>query len=106
LTASICSSWSRSHDGLLPHAGLSQKDQPYAGWDGGGRNLTGHIAVIISPPVSLMFLATGDARSKDRADHLIRELKVQDKRGDGYLSALEGRVQGFTALRGRSDPAV
>jgi Uncharacterized protein conserved in bacteria len=25
-------------------AGLAQKAQPYGGWDGGGRNLTGHIA--------------------------------------------------------------
>ena len=25
-------------------AGLKRKAEPYAGWDGGGRNLTGHVA--------------------------------------------------------------
>ena len=35
--------------------------------------------------------ATGDERFKARADYLVSELKqVQDKNGDGYLSALEG----------------
>jgi uncharacterized protein len=80
-------------------AGLPQKAQPYAGWDGGGRNLTGHIAGHHLSAVSLMFLATGDARFKDRADYLIRELKeVQDKHGDGYLSALENGREAFAAL--------
>ena len=35
--------------------------------------------------------STGDARFKERADYLVKEMKeVQDKNGDGYLSALEG----------------
>jgi DUF1680 family protein len=72
-------------------AGLSQKAQPYGGWDAGGRNLTGHIAGHHLSAVSLMYLATGDARFKARTDYLVSELKqVQDKNGDGYLSALEG----------------
>jgi DUF1680 family protein len=72
-------------------AGLSQKAQPYGGWDAGGRNLTGHIAGHHLSAVSLMYLATGDARFKARADYLVGELKqVQDKNGDGYLSALDG----------------
>jgi DUF1680 family protein len=72
-------------------AGLAQKAQPYGGWDAGGRNLTGHIAGHHLSAVSLMYLATGDARFKARADYLVGELKqVQDKNGDGYLSALEG----------------
>src|SRR5258708_256170 len=72
-------------------SGLPQKAQPYAGWDGGGRNLTGHIAGHHLSAVSLMYVATGDERFKQRADYLVRELKeVQDKNGDGYLSALEG----------------
>ena len=28
------------------HAGLEPKAEPYGGWDGGGRNLTGHIAGV------------------------------------------------------------
>ena len=71
-------------------AGLPQKAQPYAGWDGGGRNLTGHIAGHHLSAVSLMYRAVGDSRFKDRADYLVRELAaVQDKNGDGYLSSLE-----------------
>jgi hypothetical protein len=80
-------------------AGLPQKAEPYAGWDGGGRNLTGHIAGHYLSAVSHMYLATGDARYKQRADYIVRELKtVQDKNGDGYLSALEGGREAFAAL--------
>ena len=80
-------------------AGLPQKAEPYAGWDGGGRNLTGHIAGHYLSAVSLMYLATGDPRLKQRADHVVRELQiVQDKHGDGYLSALEGGREAFAAL--------
>jgi uncharacterized protein len=80
-------------------AGLPQKAQPYAGWDGGGRNLTGHIAGHHLSAVSLMYLATGDERFKARADYLVRELKeVQDKQGDGYLSALENGREAFAAV--------
>ena len=75
-------------------AGLAQKAQPYGGWDGPGRNLTGHIAGHHLSAVSLMYLATGDSRFKARADYLVRELKeVQDKHGDGYLSALGGSAR-------------
>src|SRR4051812_42290794 len=80
-------------------AGLPQKAEPYAGWDGGGRNLTGHIAGHHLSAVSLMYLATGDARFRQRADYVVRELAtVQDKHGDGYLSALEGGREAFAAL--------
>src|SRR5690348_10785447 len=77
-------------------AGLPQKAEPYSGWDGGGRNLTGHIAGHYLSAVSLMYLATGDARFRQRADYVVRELAtVQDKHGDGYLSALEGGREAF-----------
>jgi uncharacterized protein len=70
-------------------AGLTPKAEPYGGWDGDGRNLTGHIAGHYLSAVSLMWAATGDARFKERADTIVKELKeVQDKNGDGYLSAL------------------
>jgi DUF1680 family protein len=80
-------------------AGLEPKAKPYGGWDGGGRNLTGHIAGHYLSAVSLMWAATGDARFKERADYLVRELKeVQDKHGDGYLSALEGGRECWQAV--------
>src|ERR1700752_1190351 len=49
-------------------AGLEPKAQGYPGWDGDGRNLTGHIAGHYLSGVSLMFAATGDLRFKERAD--------------------------------------
>jgi DUF1680 family protein len=82
-------------------AGLPAKNgaQPYAGWDGAGRNLTGHIAGHYLSAVSLMYLATGDAKFKQRADYLVNELaEVQAKNGDGYLSALENGREAFGAL--------
>jgi DUF1680 family protein len=80
-------------------AGLTPKAQPYTGWDGPGRNLTGHVAGHHLSGVSLMYLATGDDRMKQRADYLVRELKeVQDKNGDGYLGALENGREAFDKL--------
>ena len=80
-------------------AGLEPKAKPYGGWDGGGRNLTGHIAGHYLSAVSLMWAATGDARFKERAEYIVRQLKeVQDKHGDGYLSALEGGRKCFEAV--------
>ena len=35
-------------------AGLKRKAEPYGGWDGGGRNLTGHIGGHYLSAVSLM----------------------------------------------------
>lgn len=80
-------------------AGLSPKAEPYGGWDGPGRNLTGHIAGHYLSAVSLMYAATGDERFKERADYLVRELgEVQAAHGDGYLSALEGGRECFGDL--------
>ena len=78
-------------------AGLPQKAEPYAGWDGGGRNLTAHVEGHYLSAVRLMHLATGDARHKSRA--VVRGRKeIQDKHGDGYLSALEGGREAFAAV--------
>ena len=80
-------------------AGLTPKGAPYGGWDGDGRNLTGHIGGHYLSAVSLMFAATGDARFKERADYIVAELKeVQDAHGDGYLSALVGGRDCFGRL--------
>jgi DUF1680 family protein len=88
-------------------AGLEQKAEPYAGWDGGGRNLTGHIAGHYLSAVSLMYAATGDTRYKERADYIVREFKeIQDKHGDGYLVALENGRRCFETLARGRDPHV
>jgi uncharacterized protein len=73
---------------LRKSAGLEPKAQGYGGWDGPGRQLTGHIAGHYLSGVSLMYASTGDERFKQRADYLVSELKaVQDKQGDGYIGA-------------------
>lgn len=80
-------------------AGLAPKAPGYTGWDGDGRNLTGHIAGHHLSAASLMYQATGDARFKQRADYLVAGLKeVQDRNGDGYLSALENGRKAFGEL--------
>ena len=77
-------------------AGLEPKGEPYGGWDGDGRNLTGHIAGHYLSAVSLMWAATGDERFKARADYLVQELKaVQEKHGDGYLGAIQKGKETF-----------
>ncbi len=80
-------------------AGLEPKAPPYGGWDGDGRNLTGHIAGHYLSAVSLMYAATGDVRFKERADYIVRELKeVQDKHGDGYLGAQANAKEQFLEI--------
>src|SRR5262245_54047536 len=75
---------------LRQRAGLPPKArQGYGGWDGEGRQLTGHICGHYLSAVSYMWAATGDPRFKERADYIVRELKeIQDKQGDGYIGAL------------------
>ncbi len=83
-------------------AGLAAKAEPYGGWDGDGKNLTGHIGGHYLSGASLMYAATGDARFKERVDYLVREMKeVQDKHGDGYLGALaNGKEQMLEVTKG------
>ena len=83
---------------LSKSAGLEPKaSQGYGGWDGPGRNLTGHIAGHNLSAVSHMSAATGDPRFKERSDYMVEQLKeVQDKQGDGYIGALMGTVRGGT----------
>lgn len=80
-------------------AGLQAKAEPYGGWDGDGRNLTGHIGGHYLSAVSLMWAATGDARFKERADYIVGELKVvQDAQGDGFAGALAGVREAFAEV--------
>ena len=86
---------------LLLRACLAPKAaEGYGGWDGAGRQLTGHIAGHYLSAVSYMWAATGDPRFKERADYMVSQLKeIQDKQGDGYIGALMAtapRVPGAT----------
>ena len=85
-------------DRMLAHlrtrAGLEPKARGYGGWDGDGRQLTGHICGHYLSAMSLMWLATGDVRFKERADYIVKELKeIQDKHGDGYIGGLMGNAR-------------
>ena len=80
-------------------AGLPKKAEPYGGWDGEGRQLTGHIAGHHLSAVSYMYAATGDSRFKQRADYIVGELKiVQDAHKDGYVGAIMGGQEAFDKL--------
>lgn len=80
-------------------AGIATSATPYGGWDGEGRNLTGHIAGHYLSAVSLMWAATGDARFRQRADALVAGLaEAQARHGDGYLGAIEGGRRAFAEL--------
>jgi DUF1680 family protein len=77
---------------LRESAGLTARAAPYEGWDGRGRQLSGHIAGHYLSAVSLMYAATGDERFKQRADYLVAELQeIQKAHGDGYLGAQTDR---------------
>src|SRR5450759_2432491 len=80
-------------------AGLPKAQQGYGGWDGDGRNLTGHIAGHYLSAVSYMWAATGDPRFKKRADYIVSELKlVQDAHKNGYLGAFMGGEEAFNEV--------
>src|SRR6185312_7694524 len=74
---------------LRQRAGLDPKAQGYGGWDGPGRQLTGHIAGHYLSAVSMMYATTGDVRFKQRADDMVKQLGIiQDAQKDGYIGAL------------------
>jgi uncharacterized protein len=77
---------------LRRSAKLEPKAEGYGGWDGDGRQLTGHIAGHYLSGVSLAWAATGDSRFKDRANYIVNEMKViQDAQRDGYIGGLMDR---------------
>ena len=80
---------------LRLRAGLKPKaKEGYGGWDGAGRQLTGHIAGHYLSAVSYMYAATGDPRFKQRADYMVSELaEIQKARGNGYIGALLADVR-------------
>ncbi len=87
---------------LRRSAKLEPKAAGYGGWDGDGRQLTGHIAGHYLSGVSLAWAATGDPRFKERADYIVSELQViQKAQGDGYVGALmdRDRVDGKTLFQ-------
>ena len=80
-------------------AGLPSKAEPYGGWDGAGRQLTGHIAGHYLSAVSYMWAATGDPRFRQRADYIVDELKtVQDAHRNGYLGAIMDGEKAFNEV--------
>ena len=94
---------------LRRSAKLEPKAQGYGGWDGDGRQLTGHIAGHYLSGVSLAYAATGDDHFKQRADYIVNELKlIQDAQGDGYIGALQdrNRTEGKTLFQQLSQGVI
>jgi hypothetical protein len=91
---------------LQLRAGLTPKAKAgYGGWDGEGRQLTGHIVGHYLSAISYMWAATGDVRFKERADYIVQELKlIQDKQGGGYLGALMANAPRPTTGPGQPAP--
>ena len=90
-------------------AKLEAKAAGYGGWDGDGRQLTGHIAGHYLSGVSLAWASTGDARFKDRVNYIVTEMKeIQNAQGDGYLGALmdKDRVDGKTLFQSLSKGVI
>ena len=74
---------------LRQRAGLDPEAQGYGGWDGPGRQLTGHIAGHYLSAISMMYATTGDIRFKQRVDDFVTELQqIQTAQKDGYIGAL------------------
>ena len=74
---------------LRQRAGLDPLAKGYGGWDGPGRQLTGHIAGHYLSAISMMYATTGDIRFKQRVDPFVAELQtIQNAQGDGYIGAL------------------
>ena len=90
---------------LRKRCGLEPKaESGYGGWDGDGRQLTGHIAGHYLSAISYMYAATGDPQFKQRVDYMVSELQeIQNKNGDGYIGALMGGNARGARRRSRLD---
>jgi DUF1680 family protein len=71
------------------NAGLPSSAEPLGNWEKPGCELRGHLTGHALSAYALMYASTGDARFKERADLLVRELATcQAALGpSGYLSA-------------------
>ncbi len=74
-------------------AGLPSSARPYGGWEAPGCEVRGHSLGHYLSACARMFAATGDARLKQRVDHIVAELAecqaAMPKKGfqKGFLSA-------------------
>src|SRR5262249_45418614 len=69
---------------LRRSAKLEPKGKGYGGWDGDGRQLTGHIAGHYLSAGGLALGGTGETRFKDRANYNVNKMKlIRGAQGDG-----------------------
>jgi uncharacterized protein len=69
------------------YAGLQPKGELYGGWESMG--IGGHILGHYLTAISQQYVATGDARFKQRIDYIVSEMaQCQGLYGDGYIGAL------------------
>ncbi|MDT0269692.1 glycoside hydrolase family 127 protein [Streptomyces sp. DSM 44915] len=68
-------------------AGLPARAEPYPNWESAG--LDGHTAGHYLSAAALLWAATGDPRTRDRAAYLIAELTAcQDRLGSGFVGGI------------------
>ena len=74
------------------NAGLPAKAEIYGGWESAG--VAGQTLGHYMSALAMMYQSTGDQRLKQKLDYIVDELgTVQDKNGDGYVSAIpDGRA--------------
>jgi uncharacterized protein len=81
------------------YAGLEPKAPAYGGWE--GDTIAGHTLGHYMSALVLMHQQTGDPECRRRADYIVTELSVvQRKRGTGYIGALGRRRKDKTVVDG------
>jgi DUF1680 family protein len=81
------------------YAGLEPKAEVYGGWE--SDTLAGHTLGHFMSALVLMHAQTGDPGCRARADYIVSELAiVQKKRGTGYVGALGRRRKDGTIVDG------
>jgi len=81
-------------------AGLEPKGESYGGWE--KDTIAGHSLGHYLSAISLMYAQTGDARLRERAVYVVRELAlIQGAQGDGYVAGFLRRRKDGTIVDGK-----
>ncbi|WNO53407.1 glycoside hydrolase family 127 protein [Stakelama saccharophila] len=81
------------------YAGLKPKGEVYGGWE--SDTIAGHTLGHYLSALALMHAQTGDAEACERANYIVDELALaQDKRGTGYVGALQRKRKDGTVVDG------
>ncbi len=83
--------------GFRTEAGLKPRGEKYGGWESKG--LAGHSLGHYLSACARMYQDTGDARFRDRVNHIVDELaECQQANGNGYVEAIPGGKKIFAEI--------